>query len=213
MAVGWLVFPLNARAAVENYTYTGQVDVVFGQPIIDGIPVPFDGVQVGDPILVEYTLDTATADFTPAVAGTGTFSGAFMNYMYRVTIGDAIASTALGGVNTLDADNLPNQNDTYAAIGIYEGFTTSVSLMDSTNAAVAPGDTLEDIQISDFDSADFVLLVGAFPGIQGTLQPVEVVPEPNALSLVGLGLLSAIAAGRYGVKCGSGRLKKRPTRG
>ena len=105
-----------------------------------------------------------------------------------------MASTVFGGVNTLDADNLQNQFDTYSAIGIYEEFTAAVSLMDSTDNAVGPNDTLDEINLADFDSAKFILLVGQFPGITATLETV--VPEPTTLGLIAIGLLASMIGSR-----------------
>jgi len=78
-AIGSLLHSSIAQAEVITYIYSGQVNTVFGPPLIDGIPEPFDGVEVGDQITVEYTLDTST----PELADIGTFSGAFMNFNYK----------------------------------------------------------------------------------------------------------------------------------
>ena len=188
-AAAGLMLGSIAQAEVVTVVYTGQVTTVFGPPVFSDIPAPFDSVSVGDPITVEYTLDTDTMDFTPLAPDIGTFSGAFENFNYNVTIGTATADTLFGGVNTVDADNLPNQDDTYAAIGIYEDFVATVSLMDSTDSAVSANDTLNDINLADFDSAQFILLVGQSLGIQGTLSAI--VPEPSTLSLMAIGLLAA----------------------
>ena len=100
-----------------SFSYSGIVGQVLNSP-----PAPFSDVQVGDPFQVDYALDVSTPDFD-GVEGIGTFSGAVETY--TVTIGGASATTTLGGVNTVNAGGF-GPEDTYAAVGIFEDFTTSL---------------------------------------------------------------------------------------
>lgn len=169
-----------ALAESISFSYSGTVDQIFRSP-----PAPFTTVQVGDAIQVDYTLDVSTPD-QDGVDDFGTFSGAVETY--KVTIGDSSAITELGGVNTVNANGLAPQ-DTYAAIGIFEDFTTALSFKDASGVAMGAQDDLSTIDLSGFDDRSFTLLNGIFPSIGGTLS----VPEPTSISIAFLGMISLLS--------------------
>ena len=171
-----------AHAGPVSFSYSGRVDQVFRSP-----PAPFAAVQVGDEVLVDYVLEVETPD-QDAVAGAGTFSGAVVEY--EVTIGGSSISTVFGGVNTLDAGALSPQ-DTYAAIGLFDDFSASVSFQDPSGTAIGPEDNLQSIDLSAFSEPSFILLSGIFPALTGSLAPVENVPEPSHSCLLFLVVAAA----------------------
>lgn len=174
--------PFSLYAETMSFSYSGVVDQVFRTPT-----APFESVVVGDPFEVDYTLDLSTPD-QDGVDELGTFSGAVVTY--TVTIGDAAATTTLGGVNTVNAGAFGSE-DTYAAVGIFEDFSTSLTFTDSTGAAYAATDDLASIDLADFDDRTFTLLNGIFPAVTGTFEAATTIPEPNASTLAAscLGLL------------------------
>ena len=176
------LIPSLSFAGSLSYSYSGTVDLVFRTPT-----APFSTVQVGDPIEVTYTLDLDTPD-QDSILDAGTFSGAVITY--EIKIGDGSATTEFGGVNTVNANALASE-DTYAAVGLFEEFSASVSFQDSTGTALSPDQGLSTIDLHAFDDPSFLLLNGAFPAISGTLQPS--VPEPASFRMVAL--LTAIGAG------------------
>ena len=155
-----------------SFSYIGQVDQVLMTPV-----APFDGVQVGDEIRVDYTLATETPD-QDEIADLGTFSGAVVGY--EVTIGAASATTVFGGVNTANA-SIFSESDTYAVVGLYDDFSVTVSFVDDSGVAFGTDVTLSSVNLSDFGEPSFVILNGAFPAVTGNL---SIVPEPGANMLV-----------------------------
>ena len=163
-----------------SFSYSGTVEQIFRAP-----PAPFATVQVGDSFQVDYTLDVSTPD-QDGVDGIGTFSGAVETY--KVTIGDFSATTELGGVNTVNAGGLAAE-DTYAAVGIFENFSTSLSFHDASGVAMGPEDDLSTIDLSGFGDRSFTLINGILPSITGTL----LVPEPHAISIAALGMFGLLS--------------------
>ena len=167
-----LLFLSVTVQAETTYRYSGVVDQVF-----PNLPAPFEAVRVGDEFVVDYSLDLTTPD-QDTINDLGTFSGAVVNY--KVTIGEASAETSLGGVNTVNASSFAAV-DTYAVIGIFEDFSTSLAFTDATGAAYSPDDTLATINLGDFPDRSFTVLSGVFPVITGSFDAVAAqpaMPEP-----------------------------------
>ena len=173
------IVPAFAQAASVSFSFSGTVDQVLSTP-----PAPFAAIQVGDPFHVNYTLEVNTPDHDD-LDNFGTFSGAVESY--EVTIDGISATTLLGGVNTANASALAPE-DTYAAIGLFEDFSTTLSFKDATGAAIGPQDDLSTIDLAGFRDRTFLLLNGVFPSITGTLS----VPEPEAITMVLVGLISLL---------------------
>ena len=186
-----LLMPASLFAGTMSYSFSGTIDQVLNSP-----PAPFGEVAVGDTFEVSYTLELDTPD-QDLVEDLGTFSGAVVTY--TVTMGDVLAETRLGGVNTVNANEFL-ATDTYAVVGLFEEFSTSLAFVDPTGTAWSPGDDLATVDLAGFPDRSFTLINGILPAVTGTLS----VPEPDAFCIL-LGGVVAVLLGRRSCKRGEQR--------
>ena len=164
------LFSAVTEAELVPFSIIGTVNQVLQTP-----PAPFEGVRVGDPFRVNFTLDDSTPD-QDTVENLATYSGAHLSY--EVIIGGESVTTTDGGVNTSNAiGSAPG--DTYASVGIFDDFVASVSFSDLTGDAIGPDDDLSTIDLSGFSHRQFTLLAGQTPALTGFV----IVPEPSAMAL------------------------------
>ena len=149
--------------------------------VLNSPPAPFSAAEAGDTFRVDYVLDISTPDLD-GIDDLGTFSGAIESY--TVTIGGVSASTDLGGVNTANSGPF-SPEDTYAVVGLFAGYTTSLAFTDASGTAFDADDDLSEIDLSGFNDRTFILLNGIFPSVTGTLASATV-PEPRSSLLFGI---------------------------